>query len=159
MNQVNYDFDQYQASVLRTANRDLDWNQTVENCLLGLVGEIAEVIAELNTDSEILNTIVNYGQACEAVKKIKYHGKTENLLNHLSYDALITAESSLKPVHFLPEDNANLIKETGDVLYYLVWLIDTLGQEASEIAQANVDKLRKRYATGFSIEKSLNRKD
>lgn len=158
MNRTDYQFDEYQANVLRTANRNLDWHQTVENCLLGLTGEIAEVIAELNTDSKILNTVAGFGQAAEFVKKIKYHGKTEELFNHLSHDQLLAAESSLKPVQFQPK-NANLEKELGDVLWYLFWLIDTLGYEASEVAQQNVEKLRKRYAAGFSVEASLNRVD
>lgn len=38
MNQINYEFDEYQANVLRTANRDLNWNETVENCLLERIG-------------------------------------------------------------------------------------------------------------------------
>ena len=54
----------------------------------------------------------------------------------------------------------NKIKvEIGDLMFYLSLLSDTLGFDLEEIAQANIDKLEKRYKAGFSIEQSVNRKN
>lgn len=155
----DYGFEEYSANVLRTANKDIDWHQTIENCLLGLFGELAEVAQELNSSSPLIQQIAEMGKACEYVKKIKYHGKSQKLLDELAHDNYNLAVDSLKPVAFNPKPDNGLMKETGDILYYQFWLIDTLGFDASEVAQTNVEKLRKRYVEGFSIEASLNRKD
>lgn len=159
MNQINYEFDEYQANVLRTANRDLNWNETVENCLLGLIGELGEVVEQLNGNSEILLQFVKIAKVAEVLKKTKYHGKTANP-NGLTNDQAALFYSSNQIISFMPTtEHGELTKELGDTLYYLTWLIDTCGLELSEVAQTNVDKLRKRYGEGFSVEKSLNRKD
>lgn len=156
MNRLDYSFDEYQASILRTANRDLDWQQTVENCLLGLIGELGEVVASLNSDSTILNEFVSLSKIAETLKKTKYHGKLAVTDDWTSNQYIMFVNSSFK-TSFNPEKTDNLPKELGDTLYYLTWLTETLGYEASEVAQTNVEKLRKRYGDGFSVEKSLNR--
>lgn len=160
MNRIDFGMEEYQANVLRTARRELSWNETIENCLYGLIGELAEIVESLNPqDNQFFSTFIEYGKLAETVKKHKYHGKLmkkgdyeENL-----YKALITLAS--QDSSFNPEATNDLTKELGDMLYYQTWLIDTLGHELSEVAQLNVEKLRKRYGEGFSIEKSLNRKD
>jgi NTP pyrophosphatase (non-canonical NTP hydrolase) len=145
MDQLDYSMDEYQANVLRTANRQLTWNGTIENCLLGLIGELSEVITDLKTDSPLLNAVAGLGIACESVKKIKYHGKQKDLFNQLSYDQLTLAEQSMKEVTFTPNDGSNLPKETGDVLYYLTWLVDTLGHELGKLHS----KTWKNYVNGM----------
>lgn len=159
VDKIDFTFDEYQANVLRTANRELDWNETIENCLYGLIGELAEIIENLNTDNVFLNVFVGIGKSAEDIKKYKYHGKELDKANYEEklYLALLTiAEHNTK---FNIQETANLQKELGDLQYYHTWLCDVLGYEASEVAQANVEKLRKRYGDGFSVEKSLNRQD
>lgn len=51
-----------------------------------------------------------------------------------------------------------LKKELGDVLHYVAGLATFHGLELEEIAEANIDKLKKRYPDGFSKEASKNRK-
>ena len=51
------------------------------------------------------------------------------------------------------------LEELGDVLWYVAEAASALGLKLSDIAQYNVDKLRKRYPEGFSAEKSLNREE
>lgn len=157
MNRSGYEFDEYQANVLRTANKNLDWNQTVENCLLGLIGELGEIVELLNSNNEIFVKFVELAKVAEILKKFKYHGKTTGD-SSFSLNQVDLFMQSNRITTFMPTiNNDELTKETGDTLYYLTWLIDTLGLEASEVAQMNVEKLRKRYAEGFSVEASLNR--
>ena len=56
-------------------------------------------------------------------------------------------------------DRDALKKELGDVLWYLSTIAHWYGLTLSDVATANVDKLRKRYPQGFNVEASLNRKD
>ena len=74
------------------------------------------------------------GEIADHVKKIVYHG------------------------HPLDDDTRDKIaKEIGDILWYCAIGARGIGVSLSEIASANVEKLRKRYPEGFSTEKSLNR--
>lgn len=50
-----------------------------------------------------------------------------------------------------------MVEELGDVLWYCAELACGLGVTLEEIAQRNIDKLRRRYPEGFSAERSRNR--
>jgi NTP pyrophosphatase (non-canonical NTP hydrolase) len=55
-------------------------------------------------------------------------------------------------------DAAEMLKELGDTLWYLVLLADTLGFSLDDVIQKNVVKLRSRYQSGsFTSEESINR--
>ena len=56
-------------------------------------------------------------------------------------------------------DREHLVRELGDVAWYLAETATALGLTLEEILQANIDKLRARYPEGFSTEKSLHRKE
>lgn len=59
--------------------------------------------------------------------------------------------------HGHPVDLDKILKELGDVLYYVAVEAAEYGFFLSEVATANVDKLRERYPDGFTPERSLNR--
>lgn len=61
--------------------------------------------------------------------------------------------------HGHPADREHMIKECGDVLYYLALIAESLGTTLEEVAITNNKKLWERYPDGFSAEKSLHRKD
>lgn len=61
--------------------------------------------------------------------------------------------------HGHPLDREKLIKELGDVLWYVAAVAKDIGVDLSEVAEANVMKLRKRYPDGFSQERSINREE
>ena len=57
--------------------------------------------------------------------------------------------------HEINQDD--LRKECGDILWMLCEYLTACGWSLEEIAQENIDKLRKRYPDGFSAERSVNR--
>lgn len=71
------------------------------------------------------------GEACDIMKKHLFHG------------------------HEL--DREAIIKELGDVAWYLAEASEALGISLDEILEKNIEKLKKRYPEGFSSEKSINR--
>lgn len=71
------------------------------------------------------------GEAIDLVKKHLFHG------HELNRDALI--------------------KELGDVAWYLAEAAEALEIPLEEIFERNIEKLKKRYPEGFSEEKSINR--
>lgn len=72
------------------------------------------------------------GEIGEHVKHVRFHGKTL--------------------------DKDHLVKECGDLLWYLAEMATGLGTTLDEIAERNVEKLRARYPEGhFSIERSERR--
>lgn len=52
-----------------------------------------------------------------------------------------------------------LIKEIGDVLWYIALICEATGVSMSEVAEANIEKLKRRYPDGFSREASVNREE
>ncbi len=55
-------------------------------------------------------------------------------------------------------DKIKLVKELGDVLWYVAIAAGLIGYELSEVADLNIKKLRERYPNGFSSQASINRK-
>lgn len=56
-------------------------------------------------------------------------------------------------------DPEKLEKELGDVLWYVAAIATTAGLSLEEIAVLNIEKLRKRYPSGFSSVDSIKRVD
>lgn len=52
---------------------------------------------------------------------------------------------------------ADVIGELGDLFWFAAELADVYGLNLDDIAQANIDKLRKRYPAGFDEDASLHR--
>lgn len=60
---------------------------------------------------------------------------------------------------FSEEMRQDLLKEAGDILWYLSLLTNSLGSSLETVAIMNVEKLKKRFPQGFSTEASINRVD
>ena len=56
-------------------------------------------------------------------------------------------------------DREKLIKELGDIAWYLAEMATVLDIELEEVLERNVEKLKKRYPEGFDKSKSINRED
>ena len=54
-------------------------------------------------------------------------------------------------------DKEHLIKELGDVAWYLAEAATALGMSLEDILRANLEKLERRYPDGFSTERSVGR--
>lgn len=78
-----------------------------------------------------LGLVGEAGEFSELVKKIAFHG--HNI------------------------DKAKLIRELGDVQWYIAYAANVLGLPLEEVMQTNIDKLKARYPMGFSTDKSINR--
>lgn len=59
----------------------------------------------------------------------------------------------------LDVDNSEFEKELGDVCWYVAMLARRLGFDLDAVMRANIEKLAKRYPTGFSTEASIERRD
>jgi len=55
------------------------------------------------------------------------------------------------------ENRELMIKELGDVMWYLAQGCMALGVTIDEVLWANIDKLEKRYPNGFEVARSENR--
>lgn len=57
-------------------------------------------------------------------------------------------------------DLQHLMKELGDVAWYLAITADSIGFSLEEVFEANIKKLEERYPNGrFEADKSINRKE
>lgn len=54
-------------------------------------------------------------------------------------------------------DTTKLIKELGDVQWYIALAASALGVSLGEIMMRNIEKLRERYTNGFEAERSIHR--
>lgn len=61
--------------------------------------------------------------------------------------------------HAKPRDNLKILNELGDVLWYFTLCLHVFGFTYEQVAEANVNKLRKRFPEGFSPEAAAARRD
>ena len=58
-----------------------------------------------------------------------------------------------------PKDHEKVAEELGDICWYIAVAADALGLTLEEIMVRNIDKLKRRYPTGFEVERSVNRNE
>lgn len=56
-------------------------------------------------------------------------------------------------------DRAALVKELGDVLWYVAALCTKIGIHMDDVMALNIEKLRQRYPAGYSSEASKHKPD
>ena len=56
-------------------------------------------------------------------------------------------------------DKEKLIKELGDIAWYIAETATALDVELEEVFSRNIEKLKNRYPEGFDTDKSINRRD
>ena len=89
-------------------------------------------------------------------------GKQDVLINGVmglcgeSGEAIDIVKKHLAQGHLL--DREGLIKELGDVAWYLAETAYALDVSLEEVFQRNIDKLKARYPEGFDARRSVERK-
>lgn len=90
---------------------------------------------ELTQDEVLLNSLMGLcgeaGEAIDLMKKYMFHGH--------------------------PLDNDRLVRELGDIAWYLAEAATGLGIELDDIFSRNIEKLKARYPEGFDTQRSLHR--
>lgn len=124
----------YQAQAMRTNDGNSCirlWNFS-EQCEMAITEPIG-----LMKPEQLLNACLGLsgevGEFNDEVKKIIFHEHEYN------------------------EDK--LVKELGDICWYLALACDSLSISLSDVMAHNIEKLKKRYPEGFSAEASKNRKE
>lgn len=56
-------------------------------------------------------------------------------------------------------DREHLIKEMGDLLWFIAELCTAIGCDMESVMKSNIKKLKERYPEGFEEDKSLHRKE
>jgi NTP pyrophosphatase (non-canonical NTP hydrolase) len=103
------------------------------------LGEFIERIVTLNVNVPLLLTASvglasESGEFSEIVKKIVFQGKEYN--DDVRY---------------------HMLRELGDICWYLANAANALGADLEEIVKMNVEKLEARYPNGFEVARSENR--
>ena len=93
----------------------------------------------------------------------QYKNQTDRLMNAVmglcgeSGETIDIVKKHLFQGHELNKDD--LVEELGDILWYIALCADTIGIPLSDVASANINKLRKRYPDGFNSHDSIHRDD
>ena len=56
-----------------------------------------------------------------------------------------------------PLDRDKIVKELGDVTWYIAEIAHALGVSLEEVLEKNIEKLKERYPNGFNTSDSINR--
>ena len=54
-------------------------------------------------------------------------------------------------------DRTAVVKELGDILWYVAAMAGAVGVSLDEVGETNIEKLRRRYPEGFEEARSVNR--
>ena len=128
-------FDEYQDAAKRTAGKQETAGEGQAMASMGLSGE----------SSELFELFLVQQETFLAAARVSVRAET-------------TVDGLKKNVfHAHPLDKEKLKKELGDLLWYTAVLADRCGLKLSEVAEANVEKLKKRYPAGFDPVLSQNR--
>lgn len=173
------DANDYQRRAMATSVAHDTPDHRLVNAALGAVGEageLARLVATLEGDpvaERLLNLAHVAALAAEQLKKARYHGHDLDwgLMAHTmtairQLTAQLEGAIEQEYLHGPPDparvaidrpDPAKLRLEIGDLIWYAAQAADALGLTLSEVLQANLEKLARRYPDGFSARSSLER--
>ena len=110
---------------------------------------IRKIRMELNEYSKkSLRTIPTlHGDLAIANASMGLCGEAGELVDHLKKHVF----------HKSPLDTQHVLKEVGDVMFYLNWIVVMFGLSWDDILSANFAKLMARYPNGFNEDDANNR--
>jgi len=79
------------------------------------------------------------------------------VMNLVTHAGGFTEHMKKHVIHGHSLDKEKVVKEMGDVMWYLALAADTIDVTLPEIMGANIKKLRERYGDKFSSDASINR--
>lgn len=56
-------------------------------------------------------------------------------------------------------EKEKIMNELGDVMWYVAEICEAMDCSLDDVLECNIEKLKKRFKDGFSVEESINRKD
>ena len=134
-----------------------------EKCfIIACAWEIVYAVWGENKKEDINMTINEYQQLAMTTLNMEM-SKKDMLINGVmglcgeSGEAIDIVKKYLAQGHEL--DREKLIKELGDIAWYLAEMATVLDIELEEVLVRNIDKLKARYPEGFDKEKSINREE
>ena len=132
---MSISFTEYSKNRIRTETTDKNIVQEMNHAHFDFMRSMDEIGLKDCTYGKLLNWSLGIagesGELVDVLKKILFHGH--------------------------PVNRDSLIEELGDILWYIDAIASSIGSSLEEIAEFNVDKLKKRYPEGFSFDKSVNR--
>jgi NTP pyrophosphatase (non-canonical NTP hydrolase) len=174
----------YQEQAKRTLATQ-DSNETIKLCLIGLIGELSEVVSIVkqygysdlavpvpeiyHIQDEIGDTLWYLVNLCSAlgtdlqeVMEDQNNNEIETHLQHLSTALFCKLGKISEPLKKFVYANHELSllqleDEIGDLFWYIVNLCSVLEIDIQQVMQSNLDKLARRYPDGYSSEASRNR--
>ena len=126
------ELNEYSKKSLRTIPT-LHGDKSITNASMGLCGEVGELVELLNQQ----------GTATPAELLIAVGKLVDHLKKHVFHKA--------------PLDTQHVLKEVGDVMFYLNWIVVMFGLSWDDILSANFAKLMVRYPNGFNEDDANNR--
>ena len=125
---------EYQGLAMRT--NDGQCNDRLFNTSFDYEDNLQDQLQDLVNPGELINGALGLtgeaGEVSDMIKKYIFHG------------------------HDLDRDD--LVKELGDVCWYVALISRAIGVNLEDVMSLNIEKLKKRYPEGFSEEASINRK-
>lgn len=106
-------------------------------------------------------TLQDYNTVSE---RVKVNGKLLHACFGVSGEAGELLDAVKKHIFYGKElDRANIVEELGDILFYVAMACNAMNLTIEDIIKSNVEKLSKRYPSGFFSEEQarqrLDKKD
>lgn len=130
------------------------FNEQTDGCEPVCIGEAIRVIKESMTGNkyqELASRTINENLE---IKKIELHA-----LHGLSGEVGEIHSLYQKVYQGHKMDDEHLMKEIGDLMWFVAELCTARGFFLNDVMALNIDKLRKRFPDGFEVDKSLHRKE
>lgn len=162
----------YQHNAHRTSNTNTDPIIRLATAALGLTGEAAEVLKEMESPVQKDKLLKELGDTTWYIAEIASLSGLHLEAPQPSWPELGTHTTAmellflaahlgdyLKKVigHGHPQDNQRILKDLNRALTLIDQLTAAYGSSLPEICELNIAKLRKRYPEGFSTERSINK--
>lgn len=132
----------------------LSINEETNGCEPVCIGEAIRVLTESMTGNKyqaLASRTINDNLEISKVELHALHGLSGEVGEiHSLYQKVYQGHKM---------DDDHLMKEIGDLMWFVAELCTARGLFLEDVMKLNIDKLKKRFPDGFEVEKSLHRKE